>query len=99
MSLDEVGVACTYSEAADLVGELAEEPGSHLHAAVRGWSEPMSRLERDTRQLAQAVLNFLRAKDAPWIDLGWPWPDPDAVSEEEREALMDQLKQRSAFRD
>lgn len=97
MCLDDVGDAFTYGEAIDLVETLVDEPGTRLHAAVHGWSFPMSRLERDQRMLTERTLNYWRGKDDQPFDLGWPYPAVEQVTPEEREALTQQLIRRSAL--
>jgi len=70
-----------------------------MHAAVHGWSFPMSRLERDMRLLAERTFNYWRGKDQQPFDLGWPYAAAELVTQEEREALTEQLIRRSALAD
>lgn len=101
MCLDDVGDAFTYGEAIDLVEALVDEPGTRLYAAVRRWEFPMSRLERDMRLLTESYLEVHRDKKKRTqpVDLGWPYPAEELVTDEEREALTQQLIRRSALAD
>lgn len=101
LSLDDVGDAFTYGEAIDLVEALIDSAGSRLHAAVRRWEFPMSRLERDMRVLAESYLERHRdsKKRAQPFDLGWPYPAQELVTAEELEDLTQQLIRRSALAD
>lgn len=87
-------------EAVELTEQILQDMGSHLFAAVSGWSYPMSRAEMlATASLAQAI-NANREKGTPPYVPDWPWPSEEPEEEitpEERARAEAQLKQYSAF--
>lgn len=98
-SLDELGVTVRYGEAIDLVEGLLETRGTRVHAAVRDWAYTMTRDQQLMQLLVELYAEVHRdpKKRSTPMSLGWPWPDEADVTEEEREALTQQLIARSAL--
>ncbi len=61
------------------------------------WQWPATMAEIIATLHAQGFLNYHRGKNDQPIRLPFPFPDPDAVTPEERAALEQQLQRRSAF--
>jgi hypothetical protein len=101
LALEDVGGRVTFGEAIDLVDQLIREAGTHTHASVNGWSFPMTNAERSAQIHALAFLNVHRdvKKHPKPFELPWPWPERDAVTDDERKSLTAQLDRRSALRD
>ena len=99
LSLDDAGDSYTFAEAIDLVLELLDEQGTRSHAAVRGWSYPLSWSSQMLQQMVEMYAAAHRdTKQQPKpLSLGWPWPRQSDVTDEEHEALKQQLIARSAL--
>lgn len=90
-----------FGESIALVEGLMAEQGTRTHAAVAGWAWPMTRAEHFAQMQLAAFLNVHRDRDKHPAPMSFPvpWPDPDAVTPAEREALVAELERRSVFRD
>lgn len=101
LSLDDAGDGYTFGEALDLVRELVDEQGTRSHAAVRGWAYALSTTNQTLQHLLElyAAVHRDTKKQPKPMSLGWPWPEQADVTEEEREALTQQLIARSALAD
>ncbi len=97
LSLDDAGDGYTFGEAIDLTLELLDEQGTRSHAAVRGWSYPLSWSSQMLQHLVEINARWWRPTGSPPLSLGWPWPQQSDVTDEEREALTQQLIARSAL--
>lgn len=72
---------------------------SHFVMSVQGWKYPMSRHELYAASTLARVVGATRGKGEKPLELDLPWDGdntPD-VTHEERQALTDQLRARSAF--
>lgn len=99
LSLDDAGDRYSFGEAIDLTLELLAEQGTRSHAAVRGWAYPLSLTDQWLQQMVEilgAVHRDTKKQPQP-ITFGWPWPQESDVTDEEREALTQQLIARSAL--
>lgn len=99
LSLDDAGDRYTFGEAADLIFGLAATEGTSTHASVQSWRYPLSKTDRMLQHLVELTAAVHRdpKKQPQPISLGWPWPEQSDVTEEEREALTQQLIARSAL--
>lgn len=73
--------------------------GSHFVMSVQGWKYPLGRHELYAAATLSRVVGVTRGKGEKPLDLDLPWDSdgtPD-VTPEERQALTQQLKARSAF--
>lgn len=99
LSLDDAGDGYTFGEAIDLALELLDEQGTRSHAAVRGWAYALSTTEQMLQHLVEMYAAWHRdtKKQPQPVTFGWPWPVESGVTDEEREALTQQLIARSAL--
>lgn len=99
LSLDDAGDGYTFAEAIDLALGLLETQGTRSHAVVRDWLYPLALTDQWLQQLVEllgAVHRDTKTQPQP-ITFGWPWPKQSDVTDEEREALTQQLIARSAL--
>lgn len=99
MSLERMGVDYTFGEAIDYWSRLAQEWGTHIHAAANDMDYPMTIAEVELRTLSTNYLNANRDRDIhpePFKPR-WPWRDADYVAPEVRAEFLAKLEARSVF--
>lgn len=99
LALDEVGDTFTYGEALDLVEGLRATLGTRTHAAAADWKYPATRADLSLQTLELHYANVHRDPKTHARPFAgeWPWRGEDEVTDEEREALTEQLIRRSAL--
>lgn len=83
-----------------MVKGLLNEQGTHLHAAVEGWSYPMSMDTMFAGVLYITVKNALLGEGEKPVEMPWPWDAAETapeVTDEERTTLQTELNAHSAF--
>ena len=75
------------------------EMDSHFVMSLQGWTYPISRHELYAAATFARVVAVTRGKGEPDLELEFPWDGTQApdVTPEERQALTEQLRARSAF--
>lgn len=72
---------------------------SHFVMSQQGWTYPIGRHEMYAAATLARLVAVTRGKGEPALELEFPWDGSRApdVTPEEREALAEQLRARSAF--
>ncbi|MET4094564.1 hypothetical protein [Arthrobacter sp. UYCu712] len=95
-----MGTTISFPEAEHLIDGLALEMDSHFVMSVQGWKYPMGRHALYAAATLARVVAVTRGKGEQPLDLDLPWAtagDNSDVTPEERKALTEQLRARSAF--